>query len=90
MCVLLAQKKWVCFPDREVSSIRYFDTEEGGTQGRRKRCSPYTKTRRLLGKRRGAARCCAAGSSGTSLEDESPISVFSNSFPDTDSPCGKG
>jgi len=32
----------------------------------------------------------AAGSSGTSLEDESPVSVFSTCFPDTDSPCGKG
>jgi len=84
MCFLLAQKKRVWFPDPELSSIRYFDIEEDGIQGRSKRCSPNGKTRQLQGKRR------AAGSIGTSLEDESPISAFSTSFTDIHSPCGKG
>jgi len=73
-----------------LSSIRYFDTEEDGIQGRPKRCSPYAKTRRLLGKRRGAGRFHAAGNSGTSLEDESPTSIFSASLTDIISPYRKG
>jgi hypothetical protein len=84
MCFLLAQKKRVWFPDPELSSIRYFDVEEDDIQGRPKRCSPYAKTRQLQGKRR------VAGSSGTSLEDESPISAFLTGSTDIHSPCGKG
>jgi hypothetical protein len=90
MCFLLAQKKRVWFPDPELSSIRYFDTEEGGIQGRRKRCSPSAKTRQLLGKRRVAGRCHAAGTGDTSLEDECTFSAFSAIFPDIHTPCGKG
>jgi hypothetical protein len=90
MRFLLAQKKRVWFPDPAVSRIRYFDSGEGDIQGRPQTRSPYAKTRRLSRMRRVAGKWRAAGSSGTSLEDNSPISVFPTSLPHTESPCGKG
>ena len=66
MCFLLAQKKQVSLSNPE-SSVRFFDPEEGGIQDRSKR---YAKTRQVPGKRRVVCRCCAGGSSDTSLEDK--------------------